>query len=401
MTYRVSITTPCWHLNGVNTVSASLLRGLTSLGVPGEILLTDTTPRGLEVFPPPEDIPFRRLPAHRRIRAHLKALARDLASNTPTVYLPGYDYRHSGVSPILPDSVVIVGVVHGDDPLHFDHVARLGRYWNAVVCVSRLIERRIHERFPELAERTLTIHNGVDLPSSAPAPRQRDDATLRIAWAGRVVREGKRAMDIPRLLDCLEKLGTPVCLTVAGDGDCLPDIRLEAARHIAAGRLRLLGAVSNASVHALFEQSDLFLLTSDRNEGLPISMLEAMARGCVPIVTDIESGVPEVVRHENNGLILPAGDMPRFAKEIAALAAAPQRLADLSAEAIRTVHHGAFNTRAMARAYKDLFDRLVAEAARGAFHRPAGSMQLPWRPTLRDRLSLLYRRFVPRPQKPA
>ena len=63
---------------------------------------------------------------------------------------------------------------------------------------------------------------------------------------------------------------------------------------------------------------DVFSLSS-MHEGLPIAMLEAMAAGVPPVVTAV-GGIPEVVGHERDGLLVPARD-------VASLAAALRRLA--------------------------------------------------------------------------
>jgi glycosyltransferase involved in cell wall biosynthesis len=374
--YRVIATTPYWHLNGVNTVSASLVRGLRAAGIEAEILLTDRSPRELCAVERPADVPMRQLESGFGVRGRIRALARDLAARAPCVYLPGYDYACSGVSGILPDSVVAVGVVHSDDPMHYAHVERLGRYWNATVCVSNAIEQGVAARFPTLRSRTCTIHNGVDLPSTAPDPGRPSGDVFEIVFASRIVQAQKRVFDLVPLLDEFERRDVRARLTVLGDGGALGKLRALAARHEQAGRVHFAGAVPHATVLAHFERAHVFLLTSDF-EGLPISLLEAMARGCVPVVTDIPSGIPEVVTHRANGFRLPVGDMAAFADTIALLAHEPARRESLARAAIETVSGGEFNTTAMTAHYIELFERLFDEAARGSFTRAGGRIVLP------------------------
>ena len=56
----------------------------------------------------------------------------------------------------------------------------------------------------------------------------------------------------------------------------------------------------------ILEQQDAYILTSEF-EGMPNALNEAMARGCVPVVTDIRSGIPELVRYGVNGYRVPVG----------------------------------------------------------------------------------------------
>lgn len=77
------------------------------------------------------------------------------------------------------------------------------------------------------------------------------------------------------------------------------------------------GFVSGDRKRELLEQADAFVLPS-RNEGLPISILEAMSYSQAIVSTPV-GGIPEVVR--DNGLLVPPGDIP-------ALRAALLRLTD-------------------------------------------------------------------------
>jgi glycosyltransferase involved in cell wall biosynthesis len=58
---------------------------------------------------------------------------------------------------------------------------------------------------------------------------------------------------------------------------------------------------------------DVVALTS-RNEGTPVSLIEALAAG-VPVVATAVGGVPDVIRHEENGLLIPAGNPVALADE--------------------------------------------------------------------------------------
>ena len=69
-------------------------------------------------------------------------------------------------------------------------------------------------------------------------------------------------------------------------------------------------------------------------EGLPLSLLEAMGEGVVPVVSDLESGVREVVT-ETTGVRVPVGDVAAAAAAIAGLARDPARWERLSGEGRR------------------------------------------------------------------
>ena len=56
-----------------------------------------------------------------------------------------------------------------------------------------------------------------------------------------------------------------------------------------------------------------------RGEGLPVALLEAGAAGVVPVVSDLASGIPEVVESGVSGYRAPVGDIGAFADAIAAI----------------------------------------------------------------------------------
>lgn len=54
-----------------------------------------------------------------------------------------------------------------------------------------------------------------------------------------------------------------------------------------------------------------------RSEGLPVTLLEATSAGVVPVVSDLASGIPDVVEHGVTGYRIPPGNIEGFANAIA------------------------------------------------------------------------------------
>jgi glycosyltransferase involved in cell wall biosynthesis len=128
-------------------------------------------------------------------------------------------------------------------------------------------------------------------------------------------------------------------------------------------KVQQVGRLSGEHVRKAFLESDVFLLTSDF-EGLPISLLEAMSAGCVPVVYDIESGVRDVVQDGLNGILTKHGDPRALAEAIRRLDADRSFLARLSLAALQT-HEEKFSVRRMADDYRLLFSRLMSETRSG------------------------------------
>jgi glycosyltransferase involved in cell wall biosynthesis len=374
--YRVVCDLTAGILSGVDTFMVRLVRALLGQGVPARVLLTRPAPYAdAELLPLPADIPVDVLPPWPiPWRQRWSTLVRYLEDLAPCVYLPNYDYDFSCVCPALSPDIVVVGIAHSDDPRHYEHARRLGRYWDATVAVSPAIAEQLKVTAPEAAARLEVLPYGVAVSDTPPTGRP-DRGPLRIAYAGRLEQGQKRVLDLPPILARLHEAGVAAELTIAGDGIDRAALR-EAFRSLPATSVRWLGTVSNDAVVALLAESDALLLPS-QFEGLPLTLLEAMAAGCVPVVSDIRSGVPLLVDDGVTGFRVPVGDVGSFAARLTTLARDRILLARLSRAAWRRVHEGGYSIEAVGVRYQDLFARALAQARAGVYRRPRGAIQPP------------------------
>ena len=368
---NVVLATPTWSLNGPNVFSANLARGLNALGCSAHILLTRPDWVDAKALPRPAGVPFYELPLNRRFLSASRrwdAMLRYLEERAPCVYVPNHDFSHSCISPALSERVAICGIAHSDDPQHYEHIGRLGRYWNSVVAVSTAIGEGIERQFPSIVPRLSVIPYGVSFPMlhRVRPPVRR---VLRALYAGRLDQPQKRVLDLPHILRAASEQGVPVELTIAGGG---PDEgALRKAFHDTAPnvRVRFAGILDADRMGEVYADHDVFLLTS-AFEGLPLSLIEAMGQGCVPLTTDLRSGVPELIRQGVNGFRCPAGDAAEYARCLRILHEAPEVRAEMARRAWQTVDSG-FRVETMTSGYARLFERTLAEK----FPRPPGSIE--------------------------
>jgi glycosyltransferase involved in cell wall biosynthesis len=119
-------------------------------------------------------------------------------------------------------------------------------------------------------------------------------------------------------------------LVIAGGG---PEER--ALRAVAPPDVTFLGVLDHKRVlPQLYASSDCFVLTS-LTETLGLVVLEAMASG-LPVIATPAGGVADHLRHEENGLSYPAGDVPEMAHAMVRLAMNPGLRRQLAAGARRT-----------------------------------------------------------------
>jgi len=86
--------------------------------------------------------------------------------------------------------------------------------------------------------------------------------------------------------------------------------------------VRFAGAVNQDAILDFYGQADAFVLPSFA-EGLPVVLMEAMAMG-VPCITTSITGVPELIRDGQEGLLVPASDADGLARAIETLMDDPE-----------------------------------------------------------------------------
>ncbi len=357
--YKVVVAIPGGQISGVDTFATHLVRGLCQRGYDARIVgvrLLDH-PQGL---PLADDLVIDDLGMTDAISwpKRWKTMRDYLESLAPCFYIPNYDYDFSGIAPSLSPRVKVICIGHSDDPVHFEHCLRIGRASDAVVGVSAAISRFLAVADPTLVPRLHTIPYGIPLPLFRRRHPARDGAPLRIAFVGRLVQHQKRATDILAVARLLEAKRVPFELVAIGEGPLRSILAAEGSDLMASGRLALPGKLANTEILTILEGFDAFLLPS-AFEGLSVSLLEAMSREVVPVVSDIRSGVPELIRDGVNGLIAPVGDAARFADCLEYLYQRPAERLRMGVEAYRSVENGGYRVEEMIDRYVALF-RIVA-----------------------------------------
>jgi glycosyltransferase involved in cell wall biosynthesis len=104
----------------------------------------------------------------------------------------------------------------------------------------------------------------------------------------------------------------------AGAFDDVADERAFQATIARYPNLRFHGTVSGDDKRRLLHESDVLCLPTKFREGQPLSILEAFAAGCAVLTTPM-GGIPDIVRAEENGILIAAGDVSALSRAIARL----------------------------------------------------------------------------------
>jgi glycosyltransferase involved in cell wall biosynthesis len=264
--------------------------------------------------------------------------------------------------------VGVVGVIHSDDVEHYEHANRLGRYWNRIVAVSRKTFEETAAVNANFRDTLRLVRSGVaGVPTEYPA--RRSEGPLRIVYTGRLVQRQKRILDYLDVAAQLHSRGMDFAITLIGEGSQEHDLRLLGADFIRRGQLRLTGRLSGEALRGELEAADVFLLLSEF-EGLPISLLEAMGHGCVPVVTAVESGIEEVIEPGVNGQLIPPGDAAAAAAVIEELKRDSAQRERLARAAHATVREKGFLAEDMVNGYEAVFREVWTEIEAGRYQRP-------------------------------
>lgn len=166
------------------------------------------------------------------------------------------------------------------------------------------------------------IPYGVDVPD-APTIRQTDDI-IRCLAVGRMVAKKAPLFTLEAFKIALDH-NPKLRLDYIGDGELFDEAGQFIRDNSLENCVTLHGGQPNSTVHEFMKKANIFLqhsrtdpLTGDE-EGLPVAILEAMAKG-LPVVSTRHAGIPEEIIEEVTGYLVNEGDIRGMAAHIVQLA---------------------------------------------------------------------------------
>lgn len=261
------------------------------------------------------------------------------------------DRLQMNVARYLPASMLRVMIVHNITPGTYAAARSIRDHVHAAVGVSQRCRDDLIRDYGFPPEWTLAIPNAIDVAAYSVIMRTRRPARLRLLYLGRIEDASKGVFWLP---DIMDRLPASVMLTVAGDGPDLPQLTERLSRH--AARVTILGGLEPERIPRILAAHDVLIMPS-RFEGFGFTIVEAMAAGCVPVVSHIQGVTDTIVEHGVSGLLFPVGDWKQAAHSVEELSEEPSRLAALSRTGRERVRQS-FDTATMANAYAALIEKL-------------------------------------------
>lgn len=231
------------------------------------------------------------------------------------------------------------------------------------VAVGEQVKRALVDYEGMAANHVEVIYNGRDLSAYDPEKPQRETVRQELgltddAFVVMQVARLNRLKDHPTALRAIRRLADTrphVRLVLVGDGENRAQIEQLVTELRLEENVLLLG--SRSDVPRLLQAADAFLLSSI-TEGIPLTLIEAMATG-VPCVGTVVGGMTEVITAKETGLLAPARDDAELARQLQRLVDYPQLRQQLAVAARNRVLDR-FDAANMHERYRVLYREMTA-----------------------------------------
>lgn len=255
---------------------------------------------------------------------------------------------------------VIYSTVHSTNSwknwLHRTIDRILARFSTKVIACSGEVAKVLTEKDHIPSTRIKTIMNGISLTrfdsiNTVDLIKEFDISpkAISIAMVGRL-HPAKGHQDILQVMEYFLRENVSCSLIIIGSGELQKDIQTQIQKRRLEQVVTLAGQRND--VLQILSAVDIFVMPS-RWEGLPMALLEAMALGKAVIATAV-GGIPEVINDNQNGFLVPPGDICSLQSKLRNLIADETLRKRLGKEA-RSVVYNRFNAAIVARQYESLY----------------------------------------------
>lgn len=157
-----------------------------------------------------------------------------------------------------------------------------------------------------------------------------------ILWAGRFI-DWKHPESVISVARRLKEDGYDFQIHMIGNGALLEAIGETVQSNGLEAHVKLLGSMSPEEVRGHMERTEIYLFTSDRNEGWGAVLNESMNSGCAVVASDAIGSVPFLIHDGENGLIYKSGDEDELYKQVKFLMDNPDQRRSMGEKAYETM----------------------------------------------------------------
>ncbi len=357
---------------GAEAVILNLSQALQSQGSQSEVAFFENLPHpnyDLETAAAKRSITTHRLPCHGQLDLSVLKRIRDLRQSTQAdvVHAHGYKADLYTWAALRKTGVPFVSTCHNwldDSTLLRTYGAadrRVLRSFAAVIAVSQEVKARLNAA-GVLPERLTIIPNGIDTEPfvhQSARPELAMDGPLTVGLVGRLSYEKGIDLFIRAAAKVLEELpGTRFAIVGEGPERSALEQLIRSLNLV--GHVNLLGR--KVDMPAVYASLDI-IVSSSRQEGLPISLLEAMASGRAIVATAVGE-VPSLIQHQQTGLLVPPNDVIALVGGLKTLLSSASLRRQLG-DAAQLHVESAFSARQMTDRYQDVYRGVLTALSHG------------------------------------
>ena len=250
-------------------------------------------------------------------------------------------------------------------PLYRWLYPRFTKRASRVICVSERVRRSYADRFPSLAGTYMEIPNGIRMQDyERVPPRAECRAQFKLLPGAKLIGAVGRMVPVKNhklLIEALFRVRQTVSdvhLAIIGEGELRESLAAYAADLGVSEYVSLVKETQK--IDYFYGAIDIFCLSSD-SEGMPLTVLEALAAG-VPVVSTEVGGIPEVIESGKTGYLVPKGSAEFLAKRIVELLQDPSKAAEF-ALAGRSMVRERFPAEKMIEAIETVYEEALARSA--------------------------------------
>jgi glycosyltransferase involved in cell wall biosynthesis len=299
------------------------------------------------------------------------------------VVVPGNSLASTLLPCILPAGIVRIAMVPHNGRGVYLPTAKISGHLDWIVPVNKLLHDDLVGRYRLEPEQVKMVFIGIDTARFPLRTREAGSGRLTLAYTSRLEDLQKNIFILPRILDAALKLGGKYEFRILCGGPDEPKLREKFRQLGLLGHVRFDSGISREAMLGDLALADVFLMTS-RFEGCPHALIEAMASGCVPVVSKLRGIFDTMVEDGREGYWCELQDPLDFARRLHELAHDPEKRREMGAAARERAVRD-FDVRQKAEAYRDLLaapraGRCMTElAVEEAFRRHGRLLGPGWR----------------------
>ena len=236
------------------------------------------------------------------------------------------------------------------DNYNLNLAKKYGHVSDIFICHNTVIYDELHRSLPARKSDIYYFPHGVNIPSSFRKHGDNKLHPLKLLFLGRMT-FAKGIFDLPLISKLLRERSIKFEWICIGNG---PELNALKEQWDPKDKVTFLSPPANKEVLEICAQNDVFVLPT-RFEGSPVSLLETMSAGLVPVVSRIPGGITDIVK-DDIGYTIPVGDNEAFADAISELYFDRKLLKTLS-ENCRIKIEKDFDINTTSKKYHELFLR--------------------------------------------